>query len=322
MYKKLQSRLQSGSVLLLDGAIGTQLQSMYVPMNNTAWAAAALHTHPDTVRVMHRKYLQAGVDILTTNTYSSARHNLEPLGLGDQTWELNYRAVNLALEARDRFATDRDVAIAGSISSFGIIEGGEGSRSLHRHAYSRSEITERTARENLREQAECLADAGADFILLECTGSMSHRHWMMEECGNTGLPVWLGYRCRLDPGDPVPKIGYESSTSFEDGIKEFANSNIDGIAIFHSTVDATSAGIPIVKKHFAGPVAVYPESDRSDYTLPHRDESVTSDISPAEFPEVANGWIRQGVQVIGGCCGINLEYISGLKPKLDTKIPS
>jgi len=51
---------------------------------------------------MHATYIKAGVDIITTNTYASARHNLEPMGLGDLTTELNIRAVVLAQEARDR----------------------------------------------------------------------------------------------------------------------------------------------------------------------------------------------------------------------------
>ena len=52
-YSTLKARINSGEVILLDGAIGTQLQNMRAPMNNQAWAAAALETHPFTVRKMH-----------------------------------------------------------------------------------------------------------------------------------------------------------------------------------------------------------------------------------------------------------------------------
>jgi S-methylmethionine-dependent homocysteine/selenocysteine methylase len=224
------------------------------------------------------------------------------------------------MESRDRYAENRDVVIAGSISSFGLIEGGEGGRSVHRHAHRRSEITEQQARYNLREQAECLADAGVDFLLLECTGSMAHRHWMYQECASVGLPIWLGFRCRLDQHDETPRIGYESSFAFADGVAEFSNEDIDCMVIFHSTIDATTAGVKELSQLWKGTMAVYPESDRSDYTLPHRDESVKSNISPAQFPDIANQWIKQGVQVIGGCCGINLEYINGLKQKLESHI--
>jgi len=321
MYQRIASRLKNKEVILLDGAIGTQLQSLSVPMDNTAWAAAALHSHPDTVRLMHRQYLAVGADILTTNTYSSARHNLEPIGLGGQTWELNYRAVNLAMEARERFASDREIAIAGSISSFGLVKGGESERALHRHANTRTEITEKQSRANLLEQAEILAQAGVDFLLLECTGSMTQRRWLFEECSKVDLPIWLGFRCRQEKNSNDLYIGYSSDFSFEEGIKEFAQSNIDGVAIFHSTISAADAGIDIVNKHWSGTLAVYPEADRSDYTLPQADPGVSSNVTPEEFCGIANSWVEKGVQVIGGCCGINLEYFAGLKENLPGQLP-
>ena len=72
-YQDLADRLARKEVVILDGAIGTQLQAMAVPMSGTAWAGTALQSHPFTVRRMHELYLEAGADIITTNTYSSAR---------------------------------------------------------------------------------------------------------------------------------------------------------------------------------------------------------------------------------------------------------
>ncbi|MFQ6023602.1 MAG: homocysteine S-methyltransferase family protein [Acidiferrobacterales bacterium] len=78
-YEKLQARLNERETILLDGAVGTQLQRMGVPMNNRAWAAIALQSHPFTVRRMHENYIKAGVDVITVNSYAAARHNLTPL---------------------------------------------------------------------------------------------------------------------------------------------------------------------------------------------------------------------------------------------------
>ena len=74
---------------------------------------------------MHENYIEAGVDVITTNTYASARHNVVPLGLNDSVTELNLRAVMLAQDARDRCAKERPVYIAGSVSNFGLITGAE-----------------------------------------------------------------------------------------------------------------------------------------------------------------------------------------------------
>ena len=69
-YQDLQNRLDRGDVIILDGAVGTGLQNTGVPMHGVAWAAAALQTHPYTVRHLHETYIKAGIDVLTANTYS------------------------------------------------------------------------------------------------------------------------------------------------------------------------------------------------------------------------------------------------------------
>ena len=316
---ELKARLDDAEPILLDGAVGTQLQVMGVPMDNTSWAAMALATHPDTVRHMHRKYIDCGVDIITTNTYSSARHNLEPVGLGDLTVELNLRAVNLAQEACRRHAK-REVFVAGSISSFGIVTEGEERESLHRYARKRSAITVSQAQDNLHEQARYLADAGVDLMLAESTGSMTQRHWVFAACLQTGLPTALGFRARLDPANAEVYTGYTSADTLDDGLKQLLDvGRPDIVAIFHSTCASITAALPVVRRHWTGPVAVYPEAERIDYTAPQRNESVPTNITPDEFVQQALAWIDQGVQIVGGCCGIDVEYIRALRAALPVK---
>lgn len=321
-YDTLQARLQNGEVIVLDGAIGTQLQQMNVPMDNAGWAATALATHTFTVRQMHEKYILAGVDVVTANSYSSARHNLEPLGMGDLTRELNLRAVILAREARDRVARKRPVYVAGSVSGFGITTEGEPTQSLHRHSPGRSAITGIQAKDNLREQAEILADAGADLLLVEATGGSVHREWVLEACLFTGLPVWTGFKCRLDASDGVPKIGYESNVEVGAEVGALMQRGGSVVNIFHSDVDAATAAIAQVKQSWSGPIGVYPEARRDDYTATWRDSTMPTKLSVSNFVDRAVQWVGQGVQVIGGCCGIELEYIAPLRDRLPTHIPS
>lgn len=87
-------------------------------MHGFAWSAAALDTHPETVRAVHEDCIRAGADVIIATTFSTARHVLEPAGLGDRVRALNLRAVALAREAREKAAAGRAVAVAGSISSF------------------------------------------------------------------------------------------------------------------------------------------------------------------------------------------------------------
>ena len=143
----LQQRLDEGEVVVLDGAMGTELEKRGVPMDDAAWSAAALMTHPDTVRAVHEDYVRAGADVIITNTFAAARHVLEPAGMGERFLELNARAVRLAKEARE-VAADGPVFVAGSISTF-----------TARYDYNYEPRAEK-ARANYREQAEVLADSG------------------------------------------------------------------------------------------------------------------------------------------------------------------
>ena len=82
-YQHLKERLDQREVLILDGAIGTELQAMGVPMHPIAWCGEALYTQPYTVRQMHERYIRAGADIISTNTFSTLRQVLEASGYGN-----------------------------------------------------------------------------------------------------------------------------------------------------------------------------------------------------------------------------------------------
>ena len=113
----LDEKLAAGDVIVLDGATGTEVARLGAEMNPAAWCAVANRTHPDTVRRVHESYLEAGADVIITNTFATCRHVLDGAGLGDETVAINRRAVELAREARDRVSPDRPVAVAGSMSN-------------------------------------------------------------------------------------------------------------------------------------------------------------------------------------------------------------
>jgi homocysteine S-methyltransferase len=315
-FNNLEKRIGQGEVIILDGAIGTQLQEMGLPIQHTAWAATALQTHPSTVQLMHELYVKAGVDILTTNSYASARHNLEPLGMGDLTGELNRRAVMLAREARDKAGRDRPVLIAGSISNFGMTTGGEDLETLRQ----RTRFTEEQFRANLREQAELLLEAGVDFLLAESTGSNTHRKWVSDACKSTGAPFWVGFKVRRAPDDAAVRTGYLSNDGFADVLEDVMSHGGSVLSVFHSGIDDTSAALDIALKQWPGPLGAYPDAERKDYMSQARDRSAENKVSPEEFARRARQWVESGVQIIGGCCGYGLPYIRPLRDALPQRI--
>jgi S-methylmethionine-dependent homocysteine/selenocysteine methylase len=320
-YQTLQDRIDHGDVIILDGAVGTGLQTLGVPMHGIAWAAAGLQTHPFTTRRLHEIYIDAGVDVITTNTYSAARHNLEPLGLGDLTGELNIRAVTLARDARDKAARNRPVYLAGAVSNYGLVTGAE-PRLWTRRVSRRTALTPEQTQANLREQAEILAESGVDFLLAESTGSMEHRKWVVAACLATGIPTWIGIKCRLQGDDPMPRVGYSSDVTLSAGLDELVPMGGRVISVFHSNVRSTEAALPVVREKWSGPIGVYPEAGREDYVDPLGDPGGKNDVTPAEFLDHARKWVQDGVQVIGGCCGMGPEYIRPLRDGLPARIPT
>src|SRR5262249_10425272 len=151
----LRQRLEQGDIVILDGAMGTELQRRGVPMDGIAWSGVALATHPETVLAVHEDYVRAGAEILITNSFASSRHVLAAAGLGDRAEERTRRAVALARSAIDRARPVHPVWVAGSISSF-VPAGDQGRRP-----------SPEAERASYREQSELLAEAGVDLLALE-----------------------------------------------------------------------------------------------------------------------------------------------------------
>jgi len=312
-YPKLHERIDAGEVLLLDGAVGTELQTLGVSIGVGAWAGSAQHTHPDTVRFMHERYIRAGVDIVTTNTYSTARHCLERIGLGDLTRELNLRAVVLAEEARARAANGRAVWIAGSVSNYGILTGGEALPERLEKGWAA--LDEDAYRANLHEQARILAESGVDLLLAESTGATEHRRWVVEACLATGLPTWPGFKAHA-AGDGSLRTGHTSDEPFADGVDAILPFGGEVMSIFHTTVDATGECLAVLREKWPGPIAVYPDADRTDYVSPQADATVANRDTPQDFAVHACRWVEEGAQIVGGCCGFGVEYIGALREAL------
>jgi homocysteine S-methyltransferase len=241
------------------------------------------------------------------------------MGLGDLTVELNLRAVVLAQEARDRAGRDRPVYIAGSVSNFGLLTGSEGRQ---RHLAGRSALTEAQAQANLKEQAAILADAGVDFILAESTGSLEHRTWVSRACAAPGLPLWVGFKTHTDKADGAVKVGYTSDVPFARALDEVIPLGGSVMSVFHTNIDDTAASLPILFDRWSGPVGVYPEAARTDYVATYRDPTVENNVTVDGFVAQARKWVEQGVQIVGGCCGIGVGYIRPLRQALPARIPA
>jgi S-methylmethionine-dependent homocysteine/selenocysteine methylase len=311
-------RLAAGEVIVLDGAVSTELQRRGVPVDEISWFGSANLEHLDVVRAIHEDHIRAGAEVIITNTHSTSRAGLAPAGLGDRVEEVNRRAVKAALDARDA-AADRPVAVAGSISSF--IPAAMGSED---HTDLRDLPT-------YREQATILADAGVDLIALEMMDSTCYGLAAVEAAVETGLPVWLGMSpIRFSSGrlgtysadTPciMPAEDPEAPDAFLQLAEEYAKARpeLAAVNLMHVTLDVVTEALEIVRSCFPGtPVGVYAEV--GEWKAPNW---VFADLSPGEYLAEAKGWAGAGVQLIGSCCGTGPDYVRALADGLPKHIPA
>ena len=297
----LDQRIKKGEIIILDGATGTELEKRGVPMDDAAWCAAALATHPEVVRGVHEDYIRAGAEVIITNTYPAAKHVLKEAGIGDRFRELNARAAELAREARENVA-EGPVYIAGSISTF--------SARLD-HGY---DPEEREARANYTEQAEVLAEAGVDLIALELMRDIEGTRYALEAAATTDLPIWVGFSCKRAEGGTL--MLWEGRNTLAEALEELPLQDVTLVSIMHTLTEDTVPALQQVRELWDGPVGAYPHS--GEFIMPNW--QFIDMISPEDFTQEAQRWIQQGAQLIGGCCGIGPEHIRMLKETLPERI--
>ena len=345
-YENLKSRMDRGEVIVLDGAIGTELQGMGVPMDPASWCGPGNYTHAATVRQMHERYIRAGADIITTNTFNTLRPALEASGYGELVREINTRAVDAALEARDRAGGDRPVYIAGSISCripvrdrrTGTLLGGTG------YGYGAS-LSKDELRAYTDEQANILAESGVDFFLMENMWADNESRLIAAEAAKaTGLPVWVGFTASMAPDGQTVRLSLGDDRHYSIGmgvpmwtsswrtidyemtlaaaISEILPLKPDVLGVFHARLDETTAALQVMLDKWSGPIVAYPDAGREDYLETWQDSMVANKDSAEELTNEAARWVEMGAQVIGTCCGFGVDYIRALRGTLPARVSS
>ena len=345
-YENLKIRMDRGEVIVLDGAIGTELQGMGVPMDPASWCGPGNYTHAATVRQMHERYIRAGADIITTNTFNTLRPALEASGYGELVREINTRAVDAALEARDRAGGDRPVYIAGSISCripvrdrrTGTLLGGTG------YGYGAS-LSKDELRAYTDEQANILAESGVDFFLMENMWADNESRLIAAEAAKaTGLPVWVGFTASMAPDGQTVRLSLGDDRHYSIGmgvpmwtsswrtidyemtlaaaISEILPLKPDVLGVFHARLDETTAALQVMLDKWFGPIVAYPDAGREDYLETWQDSMAANKDSAEELTNEAARWVEMGAQVIGTCCGFGVDYIRALRGALPTRVSS
>lgn len=312
--RNIAQRLASGDHLLMDGGTGSELQrrGIDVLQGSTAqrlgaWSGPANIDAPEAVAEVHRDYLNAGADIIISNSFWTNRHRLAPIGLGDD-WERYARAAGrIAVEARD--GVNPDAYVAGGIAA-PCIETGlpqlEGNPRSDTEMLGRDEV-----RRMFSEVAGVLADEGADFILAEYIGHIDDAVAAIEGAFEAGLPVVLGMR----------HVTLDGTLQYGDSFDELALALTDGgvtaITLMCSQPEEVSASLPALRDTFEGPIGAYSQIGYRPIAplggLDSDSPFLTNENDPARLAEFASDWQSMGAQIIGGCCATTPAHIEAMR---------
>ena len=286
--------------IVLDGAVSTELQRMGVPMSADTWSGLAAITHPDTLRELHAEYLRAGAEVIIANTYATAPQHVAAAGYGDRAREINFRAAELALEARDA-AADGPAWVAGSLSLMA-----PGFRAANRQAPLEHA-------EGLRKQAQWLAEAGVDLLVLEMLRDIEWSTAAVDAALSAGLPVWSGFSCAVDENGALTTQGTVSEAiPFEDALRAVTGRGEALVAVMHSEIEDTGPGLACAREVCEAPLGAWPNCG----TIVPPNWQFENVATPGEFAETAAQWAADGVKVIGGCCGLGPDHIRAAAERL------
>ena len=306
----LNESLKNNEIILLDGAVSTEIQRRGVVMDSNVWSGLAHMTEPQAVLQVHEDYIQAGAQVITANTYSTARHVLESIDLGGEVKDINTEAVKLAQAARENVAKDK-TWIAGSISSMAPFNSPLEVASGYK------------VEDNYLELAEILAEAGVDLIIVEMMRDIENARLVVKAALSVGLPVWVGYSAMMSEDRKSVLAWYWKNklptTSFGDLVHAIAKLGGDAAGIMHSQVRDTAAALEILSRYWPGPKLAYAETGE----LEKPDWNFKEICSPEKYVIEIESWInRFGVQIVGGCCGTGPEHIRILKDRLPRYLPA
>ena len=296
-YSFIEERLNKGKTIILDGGIGGELQKVGAKMDKGLWCGRCSIDSPEELLRVHKNYINAGADVITTNTYASTPIAMKKYGYENLIEECNFKSVKIAKDA----ASGKNVAVAGSVSTYG---------------YFLKDGLENML-PSFNEHLKILSNYGVDLIILEAMSSQSDIVEALLKCSNNiNLPIWLSISCVFDKNKEI-YLGYDDDVkndkpqvyeNFKESVHKFKQFHSGPILIAHSNMNVTEEAIKILKDNYNKIIGAYP--NRGYFEKP--EWKFTDKIQPKDYLNKAKSWKNIGAQIIGGCCGIGVEEIKAI----------
>jgi 5-methyltetrahydrofolate--homocysteine methyltransferase len=286
----LIERLIAQGPVLTDGAWGTQLQNRGLAPgeNPDLWNLI----HPDKVAQVARAYVEAGSQVILTNTFGANRFRLTEAGCADRAREINEAGVRISRQAAD----GRALVFASMGPSGKMLLGGD--------------VTPDELADAFAEQAQALAHGGADGLVVETMSDLAEARLAIAAAKATGLPVVASMvfdsgrdKDRTMMGTTPEEVAAELVAAGADVIGANCGQGIAGFVKICQRLEFAAEGRPVWIKANAG--------------LPVVREGKTSyDITAEQFAAFVPALLKAGANFIGGCCGTSPEFIRAMRVSL------
>jgi 5-methyltetrahydrofolate--homocysteine methyltransferase len=285
MHPLIESLVQSG-LIVTDGSWGTQMHKRGLKRGQSpdSWNLS----HPEQVEDVARQYVDAGSQIILTNTFGANRLSLSNYKLGDKVRDINSAGVQISKQAAD----DRARVFA-SIGPTGrmLVTG---------------ETTVAELQDVFEEQADAQARAGADGIIIETMIDIEEARIAALAAKQTGLPVIVSMV--FDSGEDKDRTMMGNSP--EEFAAEIQGIGVDGLGA--NCGQGIEAFLPICRRLRQAtdlPIWMKPNAGLPEVV----DDSVVFRTTPAEFVRYVPDLIRAGANFIGGCCGTDQEFVKAIQ---------
>ena len=292
--KSFRERL-GNEIILFDGGTGTYLYEKGVYINR-CFDELNL-TSPELVTEVHRDYINAGADIIETNTYGANTFKLTPHGLGNKVYEINLRGAQLA-----KTAAKESVLVAGAVGPLGVQIEPLGKLSFDE------------AKDAFKEQIKGLVDGGVDLIILETFALVKEMIQAIRAVRelNAELPivaqVTINESGTLLSGAPLER--------FVEKLKDYP---VDAIGINCSVgPKAMLDALENLRSLTDLPISVQPNAGLPQ-NISGRNIYMTS---PEYMAEYAKRFIQTGAAIVGGCCGTNPTHIRAMRKAVQALQPA
>ncbi|WP_331774836.1 homocysteine S-methyltransferase [Sulfurospirillum sp. 1612] len=301
---KMEAILEKQKIMILDGATGTELERRGYDVKDTLWSAKFLMENPKAIEMIHKDYLQAGADCITTLSYQATFEGFMKRGLDEQEAKaLLQSAVTLAIKVRDEFWEDKNnrvgrmkPLIAASVGPYGAYLA-DGSEFRGDYGLSKTELVDFH-----RKRVSALLETNPDLLACEtvpCLIEAKAYVKLLREFPKAN--AWISFSAKdgkhINSGERI-----QECAAWLDDCEQ-----IVAIGINCTAPEYIASLIEAIKAVSSKPIIVYPNAGE---VYDAQSKSWSTKATTVSYGMMAHRWYEKGARIIGGCCQTTPEDIA------------